>query len=149
MFPVQCCGLWSLIAATHPECIGSKLYINYNTITYTSQQQFSFITLKKNKYASMYVKEGTVKIVWSDKINYEIHSDIFPRIIWPSLEKTSRRTVSYEMDDTHSWLTVQDEEARHQYTLRRDIESLPKGDNVFKIFLTQLFFDFIIRHIHL
>jgi hypothetical protein len=149
MFPVQCCGLWSLIAATHPECIGSKLYINYNTITYTSQQQFSFITLKKNKYASMYVKEGTVKIVWSDKINYEIHSDIFPRIIWPSLEKTSRRTVSYEMDDTHSWLTVQDEEARHQYTFRRDIESLPKGDNVFKIFLTQLFFDFIIRHIHL
>lgn len=147
MFPVQCCGLWTLIAATHPECIGSKLYINYNTITYTSQQQFSFVTLKKNKYASMYVKDNTVKVLWSDKINYEIQSDLFPRIILPSLEKTSRRTISYEMDETHSWLTVQD--SNHQYTFRRDIESLPVGDNVFKIFLTQLFFDFIIRHIHL
>ena len=95
----------------------------------------------------MYVKDNTVKVLWSDKINYEIQSDLFPRIILPSLEKTSRRTISYEMDETHSWLTVQD--SNHQYTFRRDIESLPVGDNVFKIFLTQLFFDFIIRHIHL
>ena len=95
----------------------------------------------------MYVKENTAKVSWSDKINYEIQSDIFPRILVPGIEKTSRMTLSYEMDDTHSWLTVYD--TPHQYTFRRDIDRRPEGDNLVKIFLTQLFFDFIIRHVHL
>ena len=146
MFPVQCCGLWTLIASTHPQCIGSELYVNYNTITFTSIQRFSFIQVRKNKYASMYVKENTAKVSWSDKINYEIQSDIFPRIVIPSIEKTSRKTISYEMDDTHSWLTIYDQQ--HQYTFRREIESRPPSDNLAKMFLTQLFFDAIIRHVH-
>jgi len=147
MFPVQCCGLWTLVASTNPQCIGSELYINYNTITFTPLQKFGFISLKKNKYASMVVHDDTVKVVWSDKIKYEIESDIFPRILLPSFEKTSRMTVSYEMDDSHSWLTVID--SPHKYTFRRDVNERPAADHLFKIFLTQLFFDFIIRHIHL
>ena len=147
MFPVQCCGLWTLIASTNPKCIGSELYVNYNTITFTPIQRISFVSIRKNKYASMYVKDETVKLVWTDKINYEIQSDIFPRILVPGIEKTSRMTLSYEMDDTHSWLTVYD--TPHQYTFRRDIDRRPEGDNLVKIFLTQLFFDFIIRHVHL
>jgi len=94
----------------------------------------------------MYVKENTAKVSWSDKINYEIQSDIFPRIVIPSIEKTSRKTISYEMDDTHSWLTIYDQQ--HQYTFRREIESRPPSDNLAKMFLTQLFFDAIIRHVH-
>jgi hypothetical protein len=146
MFPVQCCGLWTLVASTNPQCIGSELYINYNTITFTPLQRFGFISLKKNKYASMVVHDSTVKVVWSDKIKYEIESDIFPRILFPSFEKTSRMTVSYEMDDTHSWLTVAD--TSHKHTFRRDVNERPASDHLFKIFLTQLFFDFIIRHIN-
>ena len=146
MFPIQCCGLWTLVASTTPQCIGSELYINYNTITFTPIQRVGFISLKKNKYASMVVHDNTVKVVWSDKIKYEIESDIFPRVLIPSYEKTSRMTVSYEMDDTHSWITVSD--AHHKYTFRRDVIERPVSDHLFKIFLTQLFFDFIIRHIN-
>lgn len=147
MFPVQCCGLWTLVASTNPQCIGSELYVNYNTITFTPIQRFGFISLKKNKYASMYVKDNTVKVVWSDKINYEIQSEIFPRIVLPAIEKTSRMTVSYEMDETQSWLTVY--HTPHQYTFRRDVNSRPPGDNLLKIFLTQVFFDTIIKLLHL
>lgn len=147
MFPIQCCGLWTLVASTNPQCIGSELYINYNTITFTPVQHFAFVSIKKNKYASMYVNEKKVKVSWSDKISYEIQSEIFPKIVLPGIEKTSRKTMSYEMDETQSWLTVYDHP--HRYTFRRDIESRPATDNLFKIFLTQLFFDFIIRHIHL
>ena len=95
----------------------------------------------------MVVQDSTVKVIWSDKIKYEIESDIFPRILLPSIEKTSRMTVSYEMDDSHSWLTVVD--ATHKHTFRRDVNERPASDHLFKIFLTQLFFDFIIRHIHM
>jgi hypothetical protein len=95
----------------------------------------------------MYVKDNVAKMVWSDKINYEIQSEIFPRIILPSIEKTSRMTVSYEMDTTQSWLTVYN--TPHQYTFRRDVNSRPSGDNLLKIFLTQLFFDSIIKSLHL
>ena len=68
MFPIQCCGLWTLVASTNPQCIGSELYINYNTITFTPVQHFAFVSIKKNKYASMYVNEKKVKVSWSDKI---------------------------------------------------------------------------------
>ena len=94
----------------------------------------------------MVVQDSNVKVVWSDKIKYEIESDIFPRILLPSYEKTSRMTVSYEMDDTNSWLTVV--HAPHKYTFRRDVNERHASDHLFKIFLTQLFFDFIIRHIN-
>jgi len=146
MFPVQCCGLWTIVASTNPQCIGSELYINYNTITFSPIQRWGFVSLKKNKYASMYIKDQTAKISWTDKINYEIQSDIFPRILLPSYEKTSRMNISYEIDDSHSWLTVYD--APHKYTFRRHVEERPASDHLFKIFLTQLFFDFIIRHIN-
>ena len=94
----------------------------------------------------MYVTNQTVKVSWSDKINYEIQSEIFPRILIPSYEKTSRKVVSYELDETQSWLTVVD--APHRYTFRRDVMERQSSDHLFKIFLTQLFFDFIIRHIN-
>jgi hypothetical protein len=146
MFPVQCCGLWTLIACTTPQCIGSELYINYNTITFTPIQRVAVVSFKKNKYASTYIQDKVVKISWSDKINYEIHSEIFPRIVVPGIEKTSRMTVSYEMDPTNSLLTVYHHKQR--YVFRRDIHPRPSTDNLFKIFLTQLVFDIIIRQIN-
>lgn len=146
MFPVQCCGLWTLVACTNPQCIGSELYINYNTVTFSPIQRFGFISLKKNKYGSMYIKDDTVKLIWSDKIHYELYSDLFPRILFPSCEKTSRMTVSYELDETHSWLTIDNKV--EQYTFRRDVSPRPVGDHVLKMFLTQLVFDFIIRRLH-
>jgi hypothetical protein len=94
----------------------------------------------------MYVNNQTVKVSWSDKINYEIQSEIFPRILLPSYEKTTRMIVSYELDESNSWLTVH--HSPHQYTFRRDVDQRPTSDHLFKIFITQLFFDFIIRHIN-
>ena len=32
MFPVKCCGIWTLIASTNPEYIGSELKVNYNYV---------------------------------------------------------------------------------------------------------------------
>jgi hypothetical protein len=138
------CGLWTLVASTNPQCLGAELFVDYNTVTFTPVQRFPLGRLKKNKYASMYVDGEVAKILWSDKVQYEVQSDFFPRILLPAVERTPRMTVTYALEEPH--LTVVDR--AHKYTFRRDVSPRPAPDHLFKIFLTQLFFDFVIREIY-
>jgi hypothetical protein len=137
------CGLWTLVASTNPQCRGAELFVDYNTITFTPVQRFPLWRLKKNKYASMYVEGEVAKIVWSDKVQYEVQSDLLPRVLLPWVERTPRMTVTYALEEPY--LTVVGR--GHKYTFRRDV-SRAAPDHLFKIFLTQLFFDYVIREIH-
>jgi len=146
MFPVKCCGLWTLIASTNPQYIGSELSVNYNTITFTPIQKIGSIKIKKNIYGSVFVQDETAKIIWSSKINYDIETGILPIITIPYISNCSRIYLNYELDDTANWITVKKQ--NEQYVFRRELSILQPNDTIIKLFITQLFFDFIIRHIY-
>jgi len=146
MFPVKCCGVWSLIASTNPQYIGSELNINYNTITFTTIKRFGTIHIKKNMYGSVFLKDQHAKIVWLNKINYNIDTGILPKIIIPSTTICHRISVSYELDDSTNWITIKSK--NDQYVFRRDISISQPNDTILKLFITQLVFDYIIRHIY-
>ena len=102
MFPVKCCGLWTLIASTNTQYIGSKLSINYNTITFTPIKKFGPINIKKNIYGSVFVQENDAKIVWSSKITYDIETGLLPRITIPSINNCTRLYLKYDIDETNT-----------------------------------------------
>jgi hypothetical protein len=146
MFPVKCCGIWTLIASTNPQYIGSELSVNYNTITFTPIRKFGSIKFKKNIYGSVFVQDSTAKIIWSSKINYDIETGILPIITIPSINNCTRIYLNYELDDTANWITVKKQ--NEQYVFRRELSISQPNDTIIKLFITQLFFDFIIRHIY-
>jgi len=147
MFPVRYCGFWSLIACTDTQYIGSELMIDYNTIRFTPIKKYGIIKVKKNMYGSIFLKDhNKTKIAWSNKVFYEIESQVFPTINLPLKHKCSKLTVSYDIDETYNWITIQN--ANDQYVFRRNLVVPAPSDSLFKIFLTQLFFDIIIRSIH-
>jgi len=146
MFPVKCCGVWTLIASTSPQYIGSELSINYNTITFTPIKRIGPINIKKNIYGSVFVQEDDAKIVWSSKITYDIETGILPRISIPSINNCTRIYLKYEIDETSNWITVQKQQ--EQYVFRRDLSISQHNENIIKLFITQLVFDYIIRHIY-
>ena len=146
MFPVRCCGLWTLIASTNPQYIGSELNINYNTLIFTSVKKYTIINIKKNYYGSVFVNNNTAKIIWLNKINYDIDTGILPRLSIPSKSICPRISVTYELDDTTNWITVKSNQ--DQYVFRRNISIVQPTDTILKLFITQLIFDFIIRHIY-
>ena len=146
MFPVKCCGIWTLIASTNPQYIGSELSVNYNTITFTPIQKIGSIKIKKNIYGSVFVQDETAKIIWSSKINYDIETGILPIITIPYISNCSRIYLNYELDDTANWITVKKQ--NEQYVFRRELSILQPNDTIIKLFITQLFFDVIIRHIY-
>ena len=147
MFPVRFCGFWSLIASTNTKYIGSELWIDYNTIRFTPIKTYSFIKVKKNMYGSIFLKDqNKSKIAWLNTVSYEVESQVFPRISIPVKHKCPKLTVSYDIDETCNWITIQT--LNEQYVFRRNIVMPPKSDSLLKIFVTQLFFDLIIRSIH-
>ena len=146
MFPVKCCGLWTLIASTNTQYIGSELNINYNTLVFTSIKKHTIINIKKNFYGSVFVNNNTAKIIWLNKINYDIDTGLLPRISIPYKTNCPRISVTYELDDTTNWITVKSNQ--DQYVFRRNISIVQPTDTILKLFITQLIFDFIIRHIY-
>lgn len=146
MFPVKFCGVWTLIASTNPQYIGSELTIDYNSITFSPIQKIGFVRVKKNIYGSIFLKEDEAKIIWLPTITYDIETQILPRISIPSRKPCPRINVRYEIDETNNWFTVHKQ--NEQYVFRRDIRIQERNDTILKIFLTQVFFDFIIRHLY-
>ena len=147
MFPVKCCGIWSLIACTNPTYIGSELKINYNTIMFSPIKRIGPINIKKNIYGSIFIKENnSVKIVWLNKISYDINLIVLPRISLLSNINCSRLLVYYEIDETENWLTIKHN--NDQYVFRRDIIITENNDTILKLFITQLVFDLIINKIN-
>lgn len=148
MFPVRFCGIWSLIACSDPCYIGSELMIDYNTIRFSPIKRYGFIKVKKNMYGSVFVQsQNKSKIAWLKKVNYDIETYVLPRISVPVKHKCSKMIVSYDIDSTSNWITIQHQQ--NKYVFQRELVSPPKNDSILKIFLTQLIFDYIIRHIHL
>jgi hypothetical protein len=147
MFPVRFCGFWSLIASTDTQYIGSELMIDYNTIRFTPIKRYGIIKVKKNMYGSIFLKDqNKSKIAWSNKVFYEVESQVFPTMNFPLKHKCSKLIVSYDIDETYNWITIQNN--NDQYVFRRNLVIPAPSDSLFKIFLTQLFFDIIIRSIH-
>jgi len=146
MFPVKFCGVWTLIASTNPQYIGSELIIDYNSITLSPVQKIGFVKVKKNIYGSIFLKDNDAKIIWLPTITYDIETQILPRISIPSKIQCPRIQVQYEIDETNNWVTVHKQ--NEQYVFRRDIRIIEKNDTILKIFLTQVIFDFIIRHLY-
>jgi len=146
MFPVKCCGVWTLIASTNPQYIGSELNINYNTVIFTPIKRFGPIHIKKNIYGSIFIRENEAKIVWLNKIKYDIDTGLLPRISIPSNSRCTRLSIIYELDETTNWITIKKQ--NEQYVFRREISISQPNDTIIKLFITQLFFDFIIRHIY-
>ena len=146
-FPVKFCGSYSMVACTNPFYIGAELFVDYNTIRFTPVKKYGFFHVKKNLYGSIFLKDyNKTKIVWLPSIKYDIETHIIPRITIPVKHKCSKLTVTYTIDPSYNWITILDK--NEQYVFRRNIVVTPKSDSILKIFLTQLFFDFIIRNIY-
>ena len=146
-FPVKFCGSYSMIASTNPTYIGADLFVDYNTIRFTPMKKYGFINVKKNLYGSIFLKEvNKTKIIWLPSVKYDIETHILHRITFPEKHKCSKLTISYSIDPSYNWVTIYDK--NEQYVFRRNIVITPKSESIFKIFLTQLLFDFIIRNIH-
>jgi hypothetical protein len=134
-----------LIASTNPMYIGSELKIDYNTITFSPLQKFGLIRVKKNIHGSVFIQENKAKILWLPRVNYDIDLLVLPTITLPSYMPCKRIRVKHDIDKTHTWITVTEKE--NKYVFRR-MNPSSSNDSIFKIFLTQLLFDFIIRTIY-
>lgn len=145
MFPIQYCGAWMLIASTNPMYIGSELRIDYNTITFSPIQKIGLIKLKKNIHGSVFIEQNKAKILWLPHVTYDIDFRVLPKLSIPYYMPCKRLKIKHDIDKTHTWITITEKE--NKYVFRRmNPESVT--ESIFKIFLTQLLFDFIIRHIY-
>lgn len=146
MFPIQYCGAWMLIASTNPMYIGSELRIDYNTITFSPMQKIGLIKLKKNIHGSVFIEQNHAKILWLPHVTYDIDFRVLPKLSIPYYMPCKRLKIKHDIDKSHTWITIT--EKGNKYVFRRmNPESVT--DSILKIFLTQLLFDFIIRHIYL
>jgi hypothetical protein len=150
MFPVKLCGLWTLIASTDPQFIGSDLTVDYNTIKVSPMKLYGgVVQVKKNIYGSVFVlpDEKSAKIIWLKRRTLDVEFGLLPRIRIPYDEKCTRVTVSYELRECENWMTVRS--VAHRYVFRRNLVLQENnGDTIAKIFFTQVLMDAILRHIY-
>ena len=148
MFPLKLCGAWSLIYTNnHGILINSKINIDYNRVKFSPISKVGLADITKNMYGVVAVKTDDdldkAKIVWLQNIDYEINTPVLPTIQIPFQEKMCIRTnIEYKLED--SCLTIND--GVYDYVFSRDFSS-KKDDSFIKIFITQLLFDYIIRHL--
>jgi hypothetical protein len=117
--------------------------IQYNRVTISPFTNYGFIQIKKNFQGVVQVDEKA-KIYWAKSIQYEIDSPFLPTIELPGKAICKKTVVDYSIDDSNLYCTFQD--GTHEYVFQRTIPE--KKDGLMKIFLTQLLFDLIIRHIN-
>jgi hypothetical protein len=147
MFPVRFCGVWTLIASTVPSYIGSELKIDYNNICFSPLKRYGFVRVRRNMHGAVFLTEqNKSKIVWLNNMDVDVETQVLPRISFPVKYKCPKMVVSYDIDPTFNWITVQHK--KDQFVFRRNTMTQPKSDSIFKIFLTQLLFDFVIRSFH-
>ena len=124
--------------------IGSELMINYKHICFSRHTNMGGIVVKQNMYGTAYVNE-TVEIVWRKRGEYEIVTGILPIITCPYNNPCKRTDLQYHITDDLHLITLTNKES--QYVFRRKMNFEKKEDGLIKLFLTQLLFDLIIRHI--
>jgi len=145
MFPIQYCGAWMLIASTNPMYIGSELRVDYNTITFSPIQKIGLIKVKKNIHGSVFIEQNKAKILWLPHVTYDIDFRVLPKLSFPYYMPCKRLKIKHDIDKTHTWITITEKE--NKYVFRR-MNPETVTESILKIFLTQLLFDFIIRHIY-
>jgi hypothetical protein len=151
MFPVKICGAWSLIYTTNNLFISnSKLQIDYNRLKFSPKEKFWGLDITKNIYGVIRIndsfndsntKMNHAKIVWMKSMDYEVDTHILPVINIPHKGMFCQTHITYSFDET---LTIDD--GIYQYVFIRDFSD-KKNETFIRVFMTQLFLDYIIRHI--
>ena len=147
MFPYKACGIYLLCGSSNPKYIGSKVHIDYNRIQLKVKERPQGFRITKNIYGSISVNEEDVKVIWVNSGSYELDLGILPLITFPCKNVGCRRmNLEYSMDDTANWITVTHN--TDHYVLRRELLPVKEEDTtLFKMFITQLLLDLVIRHI--
>lgn len=132
--------------------INSKMNIDYNRVKFSPLSKVGPIDVTKNIYGVVGISSNSVdkcvdkekaRVVWLQNVDYEIDTRILPIIQIPYQERMCVRTyVDYKLED--SCLTIND--GIYDYVFSRDFSS-KNNDSLIKIFITQLLFDYIIRHL--
>ena len=146
MFPLKYCGVWCLVYTTNPLIPHSTmLHIHYNRVEITPMQDFKLLQLKRTHQGVVYVRDDLhAKVMWSKQVQYELDSPFLPALPFYGKEMHCRPIeLNYTMDETNTYCTFV---ADHEYVFHRYVPT-EKKDTILKIFITQLLFDFIIRHI--
>jgi len=144
MFPLKLCGAWTLIYTNNYGIhINTKMNIDYNRVKFSPISKVGVIDVTKNMYGVVSVNQQNAKVVWTQSIDYEINTPILPTIQIPYQEKMCiRSTIDFKIED--SCLSIND--GIYDYVFTRDFSS-KNNDSFIKIFMTQLLFDYIIRHL--
>jgi len=144
LFPLKLCGAWCLIYTNnHAIQLNTRMNIDYNRIKFSPLSKFGFMDVTKNMYGLMSIQEEKAKIVWLKNIDYEVNTHVLPMIQIPYQERMCVRTiVDYKLED--SYIRIHD--GIYEYVFTRDFSS-KNSDSIIKIFMTQLLFDSVIRHL--
>lgn len=145
-FPTALCGYWSLISCTNPLYLGSTLVVDYTNFKFTHYvKKYGPVSLRKSVYGSVRLQNETAKVVISKKMEYSLESKLFPRIPIPIDNRCPRFTVQYTVDDAGTEMTLVG--ANEKYLFRKQYVALDDGNHFYKIFMTQLVFDLLLRHL--
>ena len=147
MFPAQLCGMWSLVGCSNPQFLGANMVVDYSNFKFThSVKRFGIVSLKKNVFGSVLLTNTTnAKVDWSKKMFYSVESNFLPKIPVPWNAKCPRFRIKYYLDASGNELTII--KANETYVFQKHYVSLETNDNFFKIFMTQLLFDYILKHL--
>ena len=146
MFPLKICGAWCLIYTNNNLFMtNSKLQIDYNRVKFSPKERFWGLDITKNMYGVVRADSNdltsSAKIIWMKSMDYEVDTHILPVINLPHKGMFCQTHLTYKYDDT---LTIND--GIYDYVFSRDFSS-KNNDSLIKIFITQLLFDYIIRHL--
>jgi len=147
MFPLQYCGVWCLVYTTNPRVPYSTLLnIQYNRVSFTPMHEYNLFQLKRTHQGVVFIQDDTnAKVMWSKKVNYEIDSPFLPTLpVYGQEMQCKSLFLNYTIDETNTYCTFVS--GQHEYIFHRYVPN-EKKDTILKIFITQLLFDLIIRHI--
>ena len=151
MFPVKLCGLWTLISCRNAEWLGSELEVNYNAVRVATVKRYGFLSVKKTHYGSVFLSDdANAKLAWSPNVDWVVETPVLPRIALPVSggSRCRRMALGFSLDDSQAFLTVMRADSADYFVFRKNVEVPKNEDTIAKLFLTQLIFDGLIRHLH-
>ena len=148
MLTAKLCGVWYLVGCSNPTMLGSTMVVDYNNVKFTHNiKKNSLFSLRKNTFGTVRFSNSThAKVVWSNRMEYSVESSFLPRIPIPWKLTCPRFTIDFVLDDTGNELVVK--KSKEMYKFRKQYVLLENNDHFYKIFMTQILFEFILRHLH-
>ena len=147
IFPASLCGMWTLVACSNPQYLGANMVVDYSNFKFSHYvKKYGTFSVRKNVYGSVFLSDTTTaKVIWSKNIHYTLESAFLPRIPVPWDTKCPRFRISYSLDETGNQLTIV--KSNEKYVFQKHYVSLDNNDHFYKIFMTQLVFDLILRNL--